>query len=79
MNGPAVADWRGRLEPGQVLLLYTDGAIDERVLGAEASMKLLAAGTTGDLDPAQVCGRVVELLPSDRADDVALLALGLRP
>lgn len=71
-----VQQWSGTLAPGQVLLLYTDGAIDERYAGSTASMEKLAqVAADGDLDPASVCRRVVELLDEDRIDDVALLAV----
>ena len=71
-------EWKGRLEHGNTLLLFTDGAIDERGAGAEASMELLAeVAADGDLSPTAVCDRVVRMLPLERIDDVALLALQL--
>ncbi|MGH9098001.1 MAG: SpoIIE family protein phosphatase, partial [Acidimicrobiales bacterium] len=78
LGAPAspVRQWSGTLKPGEVLLLYTDGAIDERSAGSEASMERLAkVALDGELDPTSVCIRIVELLDDDRIDDVALLAI----
>jgi len=73
-------EWRGRLGSGQVLLCYTDGAIDERVAGPDESMERLAAvAARGAVTPPAVCDRVVEVIDPNRADDVALMALSLRP
>jgi len=76
--GAEPVDWHGQLEPGDVLLLFTDGLIDERNKGTEVSMEELAA-TAGHLGGmiglSELCDRVVATLPSDRVDDVALLAL----
>lgn len=73
--GPAV-QWEGTLAAGQLLLLYTDGAVDERGTGIEASMAALAvAAAVPSPDPATVCDRVVARLTADRVDDAALLAL----
>ncbi len=70
-------DWRGKLEPGQMLVLFTDGAIDERGAGPTASMEALAdLVSSGDTtDPAEVCERIVSALPLERLDDIALMAL----
>jgi hypothetical protein len=75
------SDWHGTLERGQVLFLYTDGAIDERERGPVASMEELAAvALDGDTThPDGVCERVVQMLPLERIDDVALLGLRLAP
>lgn len=65
-----------RMGPGEVLLLYTDGAIDERTLGSDISMKHLAqSAADGALDATSVCNRVVERLEVDGLDDVALMAI----
>lgn len=72
----AVRQWSGTLTSDHVLVLYTDGAIDERFSGSAASMTRMAdAASTGPMDPVSVCQRVVDLLDEDRIDDVALLAL----
>jgi serine phosphatase RsbU (regulator of sigma subunit) len=74
------------LEPGDVLLLYTDGvteARDEagRELGSDALAWLLA-GTRGS-DAEHTVGAVVDAVLGHRGpnsrDDVALLAVGRRP
>jgi serine/threonine-protein kinase RsbW len=68
--------WRGTLAPGQVLVLYTDGTIEERDIGVNFGLERLAkAAGGGRLDPESVCDRVVAVLPANRHDDVALLAL----
>lgn len=68
--------WSGALDPGDVLLLYTDGALQERALGIDDAMASLAAlAGPGPCGPRQVCQRVVADLPPSRPDDVALLAL----
>jgi serine/threonine-protein kinase RsbW len=75
-----VSDWRGTLAAGQVLLLYTDGAVDERTGELEESMARLAAvATEGELTPVALCDRIVATLAADRPDDVALLALRFDP
>lgn len=79
-GSPAGREWRATLLRGEVLLCYTDGAIDERVAGAAASMQKLAdVARDGALGAGAVCDRVVGALDPNRADDVALLALSLRP
>ncbi|HXW39164.1 MAG TPA: PP2C family protein-serine/threonine phosphatase, partial [Acidimicrobiales bacterium] len=74
-------EWRGRLEVFQALLLYTDGAIDERGKGSERSMRDLARATVDGarsrIELAAICDGVVAALPARRHDDVALLALRL--
>jgi GAF domain-containing protein len=70
-------DWQGRLGPGQLLVLFTDGAIDEREAGPTASMEALAeiVSKSDTTDPAEVCERIVSALPIERLDDIALMAL----
>ncbi len=64
------------LGEGDLMLLYTDGVIDERVVGVEEGMQSLMKVSEGDdMSPAAVCDRIVAMLPPERSDDVALLAL----
>ncbi len=80
MEAPPVAEWRGRLEVGQVLLGFTDGAVDERTAGSESSMANLArVATGGTVTPVDVCDRVVDALAPERGDDVALIAVAIEP
>ncbi len=79
-GGTGGSEWRGRLHPGQLLLLYTDGVIDERRVGCDESMARLATtAAAGDRTPAALCERVVRALHTDRVDDVALMALQIDP
>lgn len=74
------AEWHGSLQPDEVLVGYTDGAVDERTAGIEASMgRLAAVAADGVRHPGAVCDRIVAVLHPDRADDVALLAVCLAP
>ena len=76
--GASRQTWRGTLHPGEVLVLYTDGAVEERDIGVGFGLERLArAAGAGVLDPEAVCDRIVGVLPADRHDDVALLALSL--
>ncbi len=78
IKAPPVAEWRGTLGAGQVLLGYTDGAVDERAAGGEPPMACLArVATQGAITPVGVCDRVVAAIASERADDVALMAIAL--
>lgn len=73
-----VASWSGHLADGAVLLLYTDGAIQERQRGIEEGMARLAQQAVGGaVVPRLLCQRVVADLPPPRRDDVALLAVTL--
>jgi GAF domain-containing protein len=71
-----VEEWRGYFEQGSVLLLYTDGAIDERTVGSDMSMRRLAEiATDGELDPGTMCERIIDRLEVDGIDDIALMAI----
>lgn len=68
--------WSGTLEPGEILVLYTDGAVDERRLGIDRGLdRLLSVVSEGKLEPSEICDRVIAMLGPVRYDDVALLAL----
>lgn len=68
------------LEPGHVLLAYTDGLIERRgELIDHGFDRLLAAATAAE--PELVCGGVMQSLVGDEepGDDIVLLALRRRP
>ena len=68
-----------KLRPNEILLLYTDGAIDERELGLpEAMAQLRKIVVNGSPSPREACERVLDA-KCNRDDDLALLALALRP
>ncbi len=72
----SIAEWTGSVCPGQLLLLYTDGVIDERGIGVDKSMARLAAvAMDGAADPTSLCDRVIDMVGAERIDDVALLAI----
>jgi len=72
----AAAD--ARLEPGSLLLLYTDGLVERRDASISAGMaRLASAARAAERDPERFCDAVVqEMLGSEGpADDVALLVV----
>jgi serine/threonine-protein kinase RsbW len=70
--------WGGTLLADQVLVLFTDGAVEERTEGVIPGLERLArAASEGALHPEAVCDPIVSGLPAERHDDVCLLALAL--
>ena len=79
-NGPRPAA-SARLEPGSLLLLYTDGLVERRNSNiADGLDRLARAARTAKRDPEAFCDAVVEqMLGSEGpADDVALLAVATK-
>ncbi len=83
-GGGAGAKARGEgaamLEPGSVLLLYTDGLVERRDEPIDAGIARLteAVAASGTDDPDALCDGVLAALGADRHDDdVALLAVGV--
>lgn len=69
-----------RLEPGCLLLLYTDGLIERRGASIEDGMATVARAAAGAADVEMLCERVSEAMSAEGcSDDVALLALSLVP
>jgi sigma-B regulation protein RsbU (phosphoserine phosphatase) len=68
------------LEPGSLLLLYTDGLVERRGASLDVGLGRLAeAAAKAGLDPERACDRVVAAMLRDEgpADDVALLAVAV--
>jgi serine phosphatase RsbU (regulator of sigma subunit) len=69
-----------RLEPGWVVLFYTDGLVERRGVSIEDGLAALARAAVGPPDVEALCERVSEAMNADEAsDDVALIALSLAP
>jgi serine phosphatase RsbU (regulator of sigma subunit)/integral membrane sensor domain MASE1/anti-sigma regulatory factor (Ser/Thr protein kinase) len=71
------------LEPGSLVVLYTDGLVERRDTSLDARMDQLAATvqSVDPADPAVACETIVTAMLSDReqADDVAVLCLAIEP
>ena len=68
------------LEPGSMVLLYTDGLVERPTVSLSDGLEALAAGAAGLSDPGELCralpGRILE---GRSGDDIALLAIRLEP
>ncbi|CAL9388484.1 fused response regulator/phosphatase [Streptomyces sp. Tu 3180] len=75
---PHPAAHRVAVTPGSLLLLVTDGLIERRHVHLQDSLDVLASvvGKTSS-DPEEACAQLLEWLPPDGSDDVALLAVRL--
>ena len=77
-GGPTV-ETRLVLGPGDTLLLYTDGLIEDRLTAIDTSLHRLLDSLSGvaGLDPEAICDRMVaaHVDLSSRRDDVAMLLL----
>ena len=70
-----IEEWTGQLGREEILLLYTDGVIDNRASDLETQMAKLADLSIGSDSADDLCSRILAAMGRDRADDVALLAL----
>jgi anti-sigma regulatory factor (Ser/Thr protein kinase) len=68
------------LEPGSVVVLYTDGLVERPTVPLSEGLEALAEGAAGLSDPDELC-RVVpaRVLDGRSGDDIALLAIRLEP
>ncbi|NIZ92430.1 PP2C family protein-serine/threonine phosphatase [Kineococcus rubinsiae] len=75
------ADHVHGLPPGAIVVLYTDGLVERRGESVEEGLQWLVEATTGmgDLTPDEVCDALLALVDGHTDDDVALLALRVRP
>ena len=82
LGSPAtkVSEWNGVLEPGAVLLLYTDGMVEERDVGlGEGMARLARIAAAGPARPEPMCERLMRGLAEHRTDDAAILAVQIPP
>ncbi len=65
------------LPDGCTLLLYTDGLVEQRDVGLGEGIADLVRrfGLVGDQEPDQVCDSLLDAVPVDHEDDIALLVL----
>jgi serine phosphatase RsbU (regulator of sigma subunit) len=71
-----------RLVPGDTLLFYTDGLVEQGRTSIDAGMSRLAAHVTdlGGLDVDELCDRLLERIVARRSeDDVAIVAVRCHP
>jgi serine phosphatase RsbU (regulator of sigma subunit) len=66
------------LQPGDLLLLYSDGLIERRDRPLEDGLAALSAAAAGSTDPEKVVATVLDTLGSATEDDTCLVALQVR-
>jgi serine phosphatase RsbU (regulator of sigma subunit)/PAS domain-containing protein len=68
------------VEPGGAFILYTDGLVESRTRSLDAGLGRLAeVARRSDGDVQRLADEIVEVLPEQRQDDIALLALRRDP
>ena len=73
-HGPTPT-WRGTLATDTVMLLYTDGLVEDRHTELGPGMRRLAEVAGGLTSPEELCDHVLAALAGEPSDDVALVAL----
>jgi serine phosphatase RsbU (regulator of sigma subunit)/anti-sigma regulatory factor (Ser/Thr protein kinase) len=67
-------------DPGSTVLLYTDGLVETRTESIDTGLDRLRSLAVGNVSVEALCTKVVaRLAPSERYDDVALLAARIDP
>jgi serine phosphatase RsbU (regulator of sigma subunit)/anti-sigma regulatory factor (Ser/Thr protein kinase) len=69
------------LSPGTMLLLFTDGLVEDRLRPVDEGLELLRKAASSATDPEGLCQRALIALGRDQAhdDDTAMLAVALDP
>jgi hypothetical protein len=69
------------IEPGTVILLYTDGLVERRDASIDDRLEeLKAVAESGSSEPGVLCDRILGAMASETAaDDIALIALKSQP
>jgi serine phosphatase RsbU (regulator of sigma subunit) len=75
------ADHVHGLPAGATVLLYTDGLVERRGASLDEGLAWLAetAAELADLTPEDLCDRFLQLVAGHAEDDVAVLAVRVRP
>jgi serine phosphatase RsbU (regulator of sigma subunit) len=75
--GPPATEATFAMEPGGVLVLFTDGLVERRGRSVDDGLALLAeAAATVDEDLERFCDRLLaEVGPPEPEDDIAIVAL----
>lgn len=82
VGGGSFVEQLVQLEPGSLVLLYTDGLVESRTAPVEEGIDRLVAALAAPVGSAeQACDRVLEALgrQGDQDDDTAVLALRVDP
>src|SRR3954471_24816687 len=68
------------LEPGGTLVLYTDGLVESRTRSLDEGLgRLMALARRSGADIQRLADEIVEALPEEHQDDIAVLALRRNP
>ncbi len=80
-GAPPYSDGHDRLEPGDTVVLYTDGLVERRGELVDAGFDRIAAAAAGGGAPARLVATVLDAALDDAGppDDVAVVAARLRP
>jgi anti-sigma regulatory factor (Ser/Thr protein kinase)/putative methionine-R-sulfoxide reductase with GAF domain len=78
---PAYQDVHDTIEPGDTILLYTDGLVERRREPLTVGLERLRGFAEVPTSPEHLCQRVIERLvpPTGGDDDIAVVALRIRP
>ena len=75
------ADHTVELQPGSIVVLYTDGLVERRGASLDEGLAWLVGATRGQagLTPDQLCDLLLDGVARTAEDDIALLVMRVRP